>query len=281
MEIQNLRNATLILTLGRRRLLVDPMLGAPGTLAGFKLFGGGRRPNPLVPLPEEASKALDQITDVVVTHEHPDHLDRPAINWILSRGLPVWAAAIDVQNLRKKGLDVRLATDGALGMGVNPIPARHGQGLIGWLMGPVTGFLLTHPEEPSVYLTSDAVMSATVDETIDRFRPDVIVAPAGSANFGVGSDILFSVDELITLVRRAPGQVVLNHLEALDHCPTTRAELRERIISEGLASRVWIPDDGETLVVPRRDGPSDTQSFRTPERPPGFQKWLTSFFTGT
>ncbi len=57
MQIHHLRNATLILTLGERRLLVDPMLSAPGALPGFKVLGGGRRRNPLVPLPAGAEAA--------------------------------------------------------------------------------------------------------------------------------------------------------------------------------------------------------------------------------
>ncbi len=97
MQIHHLRNATLILTLGERRLLVDPMLAAPAALPGFKLLGGGRRRNPLVALPATAEAALLQVTDVLITHEHPDHFDPAGIEWTRARGLPVWASSIDVR----------------------------------------------------------------------------------------------------------------------------------------------------------------------------------------
>lgn len=281
MEIHHLRNASMILTLGEHRILVDPMLSNPGALGGFKFIGGDRRRNPLVPLPVEASAALDDVTDVLVTHEHPDHLDRPAIEWITTRGLPVWAATADLPNLRKKGLDARMLVNGALGMAVEPLPVRHGRGPIGWLMGPVSGFYLDHPAEPSVMLTSDAVMSRALGEAVDRLRPGVIVAPAGAANFGAGPDILFSLDELVALVRRAPGDVVFNHLEALDHCPTTRNVLRARMSTEGLTSRIHVPEDGEALLFHRRDGAPRAVPSGFAGNDPGFQKWLTSFFTGT
>jgi len=71
---------------------------------------------------------------------------------------------------------------------------------------------------------------------------------------GIGGDILFSVDELVRLVRVARGQIVLNHLEALDHCPTTRRDLRARMRAEGLGDRVHVPEDGEALVFLPRDG---------------------------
>ena len=281
MKIHHLRNATMIMTIGEHRLLVDPMLSAPASFPGFKLFGGGRRKNPLVPLPPNADAALDTVTDVLITHEHPDHLDPAAMRWISDRSLPVWAGGADAPNLEKKGLNVEVLRNGSLGMAVEAIPTQHGRGVIGWLMGPVSGFFLAHPEEPSVYLTSDAVMSDTVAEAIDRLQPDLVVAPAGAANFGAFDDILFSVDELVTLIRRAPGVVVLNHLESLDHCPTTRQDLRERVRADGLDAKVHIPEDGEELFFEPRTNSTHASLHSGTEGRPGFQKWLTSFFTGT
>ena len=51
--------------------------------------------------------------------------------------------------------------------------------------------------------------------------------------------------------RDAPGRVVANHLEALNHCPTTRAVLRQSLEEKDLASKVSIPEDGETVTVDR------------------------------
>lgn len=281
MKIRHLRNATTLLMLGEHRLLIDPMLARQGAFPGFKLFGGGRRPNPLVELPPGTSSWLEEVTGVLVTHEHPDHLDTAGIRWIREHGLPVWASPVDAPNLRKKGLDVHQLGDGALGLSVERIPARHGRGWLSWLMGPVSGYYLAHPNEPSVYLTSDAVLTDEVLEAVDRLQPDIIIAPAGSANMGVGGNILFSVDELVTLVRRAPGRVVLNHLEALDHCPTTRAGLRERMKAEGLLEKVYIPEDGEELHFERPDTLQHPLPKARASQGPGFQKWVTARFTMT
>lgn len=247
MDYHHIRNATALLTLGEHRLLIDPMLSEPGALPGFKLFGGGRRANPLVPLPPATAALLETATAVLVTHGHPDHLDRPGLAWIRQRKQAVWASAGEAAKLRRKGLEVHELRDGALGMTVEVVPAKHGRGLVGWLMGAVAGCYLAHPNEPSVLLTSDAILTDALLETVERLRPDVIVAPAGAANFGAGPDILFSVDELVRLVRHAPGRVIFNHLEAVDHCPTTRVDLQARMAAEGLAARVEIPADGEAL----------------------------------
>jgi hypothetical protein len=58
------------------------------------------------------------------------------------------------------------------------------------------------------------------------------------------------MDELLEFVRlAAPGRVVANHLEALNHCPTTREQLSAELERVGLRDRVLIPDDGETIEL--------------------------------
>ncbi len=281
MKVHHLRNATTILHIGPHVLLVDPMLAEVGTLPGFKQFGPGARTrrNPLVPLPPGSAAALDAVTAVLVTHEHPDHFDQPAIDWIAARKLPVWASELDAASLRRKGLDVHVLRDGALGMRVEIVPAKHGRGPIAWLMGPVSGCYLAHPSEPSVLLTSDAVTSDRLVEALDRLAPELVIAPAGAANFGLGPDILFSVDELVALIRRCDATFVLDHLEAIDHCPTRRDALRRRLVDEGLAARVHVPDDGECVELHARG------RVAAEPRPlalrPGVQKWLTAKLAGT
>jgi L-ascorbate metabolism protein UlaG (beta-lactamase superfamily) len=285
MEIHQLRNATAIVSVGAHRLLIDPMLSSRGAMPGFKIAGGGRRRNPLVDLPARTEEALASVTDVVLTHEHPDHFDPAGLAWVRSARRPVWASRADAASLAKKGLDVRLLEDGALGMRVEVVRSRHGRGLLGWLLGPVCGYFLAHPAEPSLYVVGDSVLTDSVLDAVDRLRPDVILAPAGAANMGVGGDILFSMDELVTLAKRATGRLVFNHLEALDHCPTTRGALRERMRAEGVGDRVSVPEDGERVRFAwagARDDDGATMAVRPSEAPASrLQKWVTRPFSGT
>jgi L-ascorbate metabolism protein UlaG (beta-lactamase superfamily) len=280
MHIHHLRNATALLSIGPHRLLLDPMLSKPGAMPGFKVFGGGRRRNPLVALPEGADAALEAVTGVLVTHEHPDHFDLAGLRFAKERNLPVWANGVDAANLEKKGLDVHVLSDGALGMSIEIVRSRHGQGLLGWLLGPVAGYYLAHPSEPSLYVLGDSVLTESVLEAISRLQPDVLLVPAGSANMGLGGDILFSVDELVALANVAKGQIVFNHLEALDHCPTTRESLKRRLADEGIASRTHVPSDGELLTFEHRQAPPARPKASGHERP-GVQKWLTAPMSGT
>jgi L-ascorbate metabolism protein UlaG (beta-lactamase superfamily) len=281
-KIQHLRNATLVISAGNHRLLVDPMLSKPGTMPGFKMIGGGRRNNPLVPLPDGTDSVLDSVTGVIVTHEHPDHFDKPACSWIRERHLPVWANAVDVPNLKRKGLDVRELSTGQLDLvGMEVVRSKHGKGLLGWLMGPVAGYYLAFADEPSLYLTGDTILTEQVLEAVERLQPDIIVAPAGAANMGLGGDILFSVDELVQLIRKANGTVILNHLEALDHCPTTREELKKRMAFEGLQDGVRVPEDGEEIVVNTNSSTKVASTLQSRKERPGMQKWITAMFAGS
>ena len=74
MRLRLIRNATLQLEVGGRRLLVDPSLGPAGCrppVAGTP----NPRPNPTVELPEAAEAVVAWAEAVLVTHLHQDHFD--------------------------------------------------------------------------------------------------------------------------------------------------------------------------------------------------------------
>ncbi|TWT32179.1 metal-dependent hydrolase [Posidoniimonas corsicana] len=281
MNITQIRNATVLLEIGDHRILVDPMLSSPSSLAGFRLFRGQRRKNPLTALPDDVNQLIESATAVLITHEHPDHLDKSGIEWIKSRGLKVWCSSVDAPNLRRKGLDARIITEDSCDLSVEVVPAIHGHGMIGWLMGPVAGYYLAHPNEPTVYITGDTVLTDTVKSAIERLRPQVIIAPAGTANFGIGKDLMFSEAELIELAKMASGQVVFNHLEAIDHCLMTRLRLRQIMDDAGSGQQVFIPEDGERLEFDCSSDAPPVELRTSSQSTPGIQKWLTAKFAGT
>lgn len=280
MKIRQIRNATILLSIGDRRILVDPMLCNKSAMPGFKVLGGGRQRNPLVDLPDGTAELLESVTDVLITHEHPDHFDQAGLNWARARSLPVLCNAIDFKSLKRKGLRVQAIEDGPIRGEV--VRSKHGRGLLGWLMGPVAGYYLEFPGEPTLYLVGDSVLTSNVLSAIDRLGPDIIVVPAGAANMGIGGNILFSLDELVALTQLASGRIVFNHLEALDHCPTTREGLHERMRAEGLLGQVQIPLDGEELSFEAEQvgGSAPSKLLSSTERP-GIQKWMTEKFSGT
>jgi len=93
------------------------------------------------------------------------------------------------------------------------------------------------------------VMCEPLRDCLSTLRPDVAVLPAGGARFDLGAEILLTPEELIEAAALCPQtQIVANHLEALDHCPGTRARVRELAQECGLGARVWVPEDGECRI---------------------------------
>jgi len=256
MKITHIRNATVLIEAAGHRVLVDPMLSPQGALPSLKYLGGQRRRNPIVALPNGAETLLASATHALITHcqkGHFDHLDRAGKRWLRERQLPVLCMPGDAAYLRERGLAVQtLNADGpteALGARITPVACLHGRGWVGKLMAHGHGYIIEWPDEPAVYVAGDTVLTNGVLDTVRRLGAgSVSVLPAGGAAMDLGSELIMDTDQALRTVSAGSGQFVLNHLEALDHCPTRREELRAEACRRGLEGRVWVPEDGETRV---------------------------------
>lgn len=260
MEIQQLRSATILLHLGPHRVLVDPMLAPKHAHPSFRMFAGRQR-NPTVELPESAEAALQSVTHCLITHcqkGHFDHLDRPAINWLRERQTPIICTPHDAAYLRKRGLNVQSLPheheqpSPFLGGSIRTVACTHGRGLIGAMMEHGVGYLIELPGEPSLYLAGDTILSPTVRRFVLQQQPEVSVVPAGGACFDLGGEIIMGLEEVIELTRLVQGLVIANHLEALCHCPVSRAALADAARQAGVEQRLLIPADGQTLSLQRQ-----------------------------
>lgn len=267
MHITHLRNATVLLEFTGAQghpvgLLVDPMLAPRGSLPALRYLGVGRQRNPIVELPEGADAALQRVTHALITHcqrGHFDHLDRAGKRFLRERQIPVICMPRDADHLARRGLQV-LPLSGPvrqplplLAEGyITPIPCLHGRGWVGRWMEHGHGYLLELPGEPSVYLAGDTVLTPTVRDCLVRWQPDVAVLPAGGARFDLGAEILMDAADMAEAAQLTRGALVVNHLEALDHCPTPRASVRSLAQQGGWAARLWVPEDGERREYLRR-----------------------------
>ena len=128
-----------------------------------------------------------------------------------------------------------------------PIPCVHGRGFVGRLMEHGYGYLIELPGEPTVYLAGDTVLSDDVRRCLEQRRPGVAILPAGGARLDFGAEIIMDSADILDACKLTAGIVIANHLEALDHCPASRAELAASAASAGVMDRLRIPEDGAML----------------------------------
>ena len=251
MRLRLIRHATLLVGLGGRRVLVDPQLDAAGARPAVADTPNDRR-NPLVELPEQAEVLAHGLDAVLVTHLHRDHLDDTAVD-LLPKDLPVLCQPPDEGVLRDRGFtDVR-AVEATLdweGITVARTDGRHGTGELGDSLAPVSGFVLSAPGEPSVYVAGDTIWCDEVRVALDEHRPHAVVVNAGGARFNSGDPVTMTADDVVAVARHAPeAMVVAVHMEAVNHCLETRADLHQRLREEGLADRVAVPEDGTEVPL--------------------------------
>ena len=237
MRLTLVRNATLIVELAGKRILVDPMLDDVGARPPIE---NTRNPvaNPTVPLPFPAEEVVRGLDAIVVTHRHRDHLDERAEE-LLPRGVPVFCQPEDAEALSTLGLDAQPVEDEIEwdGVRIARTPARHGSGRIAELLAPVSGFVLD-----DLYIAGDTVWYEGVAETIARHRPRVAVVNAGGAEFFEGGLVVMGTDDVREVAACVPI-VVAVHMEAVNHCHLTRDALQRAVPG------VLVPEDGETLDV--------------------------------
>jgi L-ascorbate metabolism protein UlaG (beta-lactamase superfamily) len=117
-------------------------------------------------------------------------------------------------------------------------------------LGPTSGFVVAAEGEPSLYVAGDTIWCDDVRGALDEHRPGVVVVNAGDARFVDGDPIVMTADDVVAVARHAPyARVVAVHLEAINHCLLTRADLHQRLHDEELTDQVTVPEDGAEVPV--------------------------------
>ena len=251
MELQLIRNATMILDYGGQRFLLDPDFGLKFSRPSFT----GKSPNPMVDLPMPTELILENVQAVIVSHLHADHFDKVAQE-IVPKTLPLFCQPGNEAKIREKGFENVTPIPDKLtwnGVTITRTDGHHGLEYVETQMGRVSGFAFQAEDEPTVYWTGDTVMCAEVREAITRFQPTIIITHSSGASWlneaGGRQLIVMDDQQTVEVSRLAPKSMVIAvHMEALDHATVTRADLRATAQRAGISDKqLLIPDDGAVL----------------------------------
>ncbi|TGE22951.1 MBL fold metallo-hydrolase [Hymenobacter metallicola] len=253
MQVQLIRNATLLVKVAGKTLLVDPLLAPRFQYDPIPQTANPVR-NPVVDLPFAAAELpalLASLDAVLLTHTHLDHWDTVAQQQ-LPKDLPILSQPADTETLRAQGFTQVLPIDSQLdwaGIRFYRTGGQHGLGEIGRRMGIVSGFVV-EAEGQRLYVAGDTIWCEEVRQALDLYQPTTIVVNAGAAQFLQGGPIVMTAADVAQVAQHAPQATIYAvHLEAVNHCAEDRATTRAYLSQQGLTARVHVPADGQWLTL--------------------------------
>jgi L-ascorbate metabolism protein UlaG (beta-lactamase superfamily) len=249
--------ATTLIRLGGFTLLTDPNFLHRGQRAYLGKGLWSKR------LTEPAMQPADlpRLDAVVLSHLHGDHFDRVARRG-LDRRVPVFSTPQAARRLGRWGFDAHgmrtweqdELTRGAERLELESVPGIHARGVMGRLLPPVMGTVLTHtaPDggQRRVYLSGDTLTGDHLDAIHERHpHLDAVVVHLGGTRVllhTVTMDAAQGVDFLRRI--RPPRAVAVHH----DDYGVFRSPVHRFV--RGAAKfmpdvRVEVPDRGATVPL--------------------------------
>ncbi|MCL6424960.1 MBL fold metallo-hydrolase [Bacillus subtilis] len=250
MEIQQIRNATLVVEYAGKKFLIDPMLAEKGAYPPFPNAPRQDQNNPLVELPTSVDNIIKDIDAVIVTHLHYDHWDEAAKE-VLPKDIKLFSQnEEDVTEIRNAGFkNVEVLTKDTAFEGIQLIKTKgeHGRGEILKLAGLVCGVVFKHQSEKTLYVAGDTVWYDAVQEEIDTHQPEIIVVNGGDNQFYEGGSLIMGKEDIYETYKAAPkAKIIVSHMEAVNHWGLSKEELKSFINEKEIASDVLVPEDGES-----------------------------------
>jgi L-ascorbate metabolism protein UlaG (beta-lactamase superfamily) len=253
MRVRYLGGPTAILEIGGIRLLTDPTFDPPGE------YPIGVRVLTKTQGPAIGPGEVGPVDAVLLSHDqHPDNLDRAGREYLTTipdvlstasarerigdpvRSLAVWEQA-------------ELRGEGGAAIEVTGVPALHRPEGSEHLVGEVTGFVLSGPGLPTVYVSGDNASLELVRAIADRLGPlDVALLSAGAAQTAlIEGAFLTLTSELAAEAVRILGspQTIPLHFEGWAHYTQGRDTLKQAFERAGLSRRLRLLERGEWTEV--------------------------------
>lgn len=250
MNIQQIRNATVVVQYAGKKFLFDPFLADKGTYPPFPNSLRQDQNNPLVGLPISIDNIISNLDAVIVTHLHLDHWDAAAKE-VLPKDIKMFVQnEADAAEILKAGFqNVEVLTKSTSFEDIQLIKTKgeHGRGEILKLAGQVCGVVFKHRNEKTLYFAGDTVWYEAVQEVVETHKPEIIVVNGGENQFLEGGSLVMGKDDIYEVYKAAPhAKIISVHMEAVNHWTLSREELKSFISEKGISSDILVPDDGES-----------------------------------
>lgn len=254
-SVRLIRNATLKIDYAGKTFLVDPVLSGKGEL--MSVIGVNKNPTVHLTIPVE--EIMNGVDFVLASHSHFDHFDKPAAT-AMGDTLKLYVQPADsVFFLNEFGMTNTEIINDKITVGdltIYRTGGEHGKGTIREMMGEVSGFVLQAEKQPTVYIVGDCLWTDEIKANIELCQPDWIIIntggaiiPALSPTFGT---LIMNEEDVVSMIKESPAKCrfIAVHMDAIDHCQTTRSILRNEADKAGISrEKLIIPADGETIKL--------------------------------
>ncbi len=254
MQIHQIRNATLHITYAGVKFLIDPWLGPKEYMPGFEGAYNSQVRQPRTPLPlsiEEAARA----DAVILTHVHPDHWDQYAAD-ALDKNIRFFVQSdTDKEIIEALGFTQVeiLSTQGTVlnGLTLYKTPTQHGRReivqpacLVMGMPYDAIGVVFKAEQEKTLYLAGDTIWCQEVRQSIEKYRPDIIIINACGARLLNNERLIMDAQDVQALADFAPqSTLIASHMDTVSHLTVTRQDLQQLNLPHLL-----IPADNEVLT---------------------------------
>lgn len=249
--VQLVRNATLLIEYNGKKILVDPMLSPKGAIESW----AGIQRNPTIELKMPVGDIVKDVDLVLVTHSHEDHFDKVA-STALDKSTELFIQPADKEFFQREGFTNATVIDDAKlwnGIDIFRVNGEHGTGKVLEMMGKTSGFILKAKNQPTVYIVGDAIWTDDIRKNIKKFKPDYIVVNSGGALIQgfENTPIIMNEEQTMALIRESgKAKVIAVHMDALDHCRTTRSSLSKKATELKIGKgKLIIPQDTEVIPL--------------------------------
>lgn len=243
---------TALIEINGLRFLTDPTFDPAGSEYKTNIYTLRKTKDPAV-----SRESVGRIDAVLLSHDHHfDNLDRSGRE-ILPAAAKVVTTQAGAERLGGNAVaispwgNIDISSSDGSTIRVTGTPARHGPP--DGDRGPVTGFILTHPEaDEAVYISGDTVWYEGVEDVSRRFNVTIAILFMGAARVTeVGpAHLTFTGKEGVEAARAfKDAAIVPLHYEGWKHFSESRKEIENAFASAGLKHRLRWMEPGKPTAL--------------------------------